>query len=163
MTNISAKSARLGLLFHQWAMVRHCSFLRTTPSLLPSAGVAVQLEPKESGIFMPLPVVEDVEGFHPNGTIFCYLPLPIHSGLPVHINGPFAVTSNRRHLQKKLEDDKTCHGVQWNKCSPARFGSFCFFKASLRMSSTLLLAIVHMLTIHCGRELAAYAKIVGLF
>ena len=89
-------------------------FSKNDPSLLPSAGVAVQLEPKESGIFMPLPVVEDVEGIYPNGTIFCYLPLPIHSGLPVHINGPFAVTSNRRHLQKKLEDDKTCYGVKWN-------------------------------------------------
>ena len=89
-------------------------FSKNDPSLLPSAGVAVQLEPKESGNFLPLPVVKDVEGFYPNGTIFCYLPLPIRSGLPVHINGPFAVTSNRRHLQKKLEDDKTCYGVKWN-------------------------------------------------
>ena len=89
-------------------------FSKNDPSLLPSAGVAVQLEPTESGNFMPLPVVKNVEGFYPNGTIFCYLPLPIRSGLPVHINGPFAVTSNRRHLQKKLEDDKTCYGVMWN-------------------------------------------------
>ena len=90
-------------------------FSKNDPSLLPSAGVAVQLEPKESGNFIPIPVVKkDDKGFHPNGTIFCYLPLPIHSGLPIHINGPFAVTSNRRHLQKKLEDDKTCYGVKWN-------------------------------------------------
>ena len=89
-------------------------FSKDDASLLPSAGVAVQLEQKESGNFLPVPVVKDVEGFYPNGTIFCYLPLPIRSGLPVHINGPFALTSNRRHLQRKLEDDKTCYGVKWN-------------------------------------------------
>ena len=49
-----------------------------------------------------------------NGTVFCYLPLPIHSGLPVCINGAFAVDSNRRRLQGKLEDDKTCYGEEWN-------------------------------------------------
>ena len=32
----------------------------------------------------------------------------------MHINGAFAVTANRRHLQEKLEDDKTCHGAEWN-------------------------------------------------
>ena len=40
------------------------------------------------------------------GTIFTYLPLPIHSGLPVHTNGAFAVTSNRRHLCERNEDGK---------------------------------------------------------
>ena len=89
-------------------------FSKNDPSLLPSAGVAIQLEPRKSDSFVPLPVVKNVSGLDPSGTIFCYLPLPIHSGLPVHINGPFAVTSNRRHLQKKLEDDKTCYGVEWN-------------------------------------------------
>ena len=90
-------------------------FAKNDPSLLPSAGVAVQLEPKESNTFLPLPVKKRVEGLHVNGTIFCYLPLPIHSGLPVHINGAFAVASNRRHLQEKVEDDKTSYGVSWNR------------------------------------------------
>ena len=56
--------------------------------------------------FLPIPAK--------NGTVFCYLPLPIHSGLPVCINGAFAVDSNRRRLQGKLEDDKTCYGEEWN-------------------------------------------------
>ncbi|XP_067047063.1 sacsin-like [Acropora muricata] len=89
-------------------------FSKNDPSLLPSASVAVQWKRNESGNFIPVPIVKDVEGSYHNGTIFCYLPLPIHSGLSIHINGPFAVTSNRRHLQKKLEDDKTCYGVKWN-------------------------------------------------
>ena len=89
-------------------------FAKNDPSLLPSAGVAVQLLATKSDTFIPSPVVKKVDGSDLKGTIFCYLPLPIHSGLPVHINGAFAVTANRRHLQEKLEDDKTSFGVKWN-------------------------------------------------
>jgi len=46
--------------------------------------------------------------------VFCYLPLPITSGLPVHINGAFAVTSNRRYLVEKVSDNKTNDLVEWN-------------------------------------------------
>ena len=88
---------------------------KNNPSLLPAAGVAVQLEPRGSNSFEPLPAVKKVDRFNVNGTIFCYLPLPIHSGLLVHINGAFAVASNRRHLLEKVEDDKTWFGVDWNK------------------------------------------------
>ena len=48
------------------------------------------------------------------GNVFCYLPLPIKSGLPVHINGAFAVTSNRRHLIEKVTDNKSNQLVEWN-------------------------------------------------
>ena len=81
-------------------------FAKSDPSLLPSGGVAVQLLLTEFNTFLPKP--------KENGTVFCYLPLPIHSGLPVFINGAFAVDSNRRRLQGKLEDDKRCYGEEWN-------------------------------------------------
>ncbi|XP_041919282.1 sacsin isoform X2 [Alosa sapidissima] len=42
------------------------------------------------------------------GEVFCYLPLRIKTGLPVHINGCFAVTSNRKEIWKT--DTKG----QWN-------------------------------------------------
>ena len=84
------------------------------PTLLPSAGVAVQLEPKEENTFFPLPVVKKIAERNVNGNIFCYLPLPIHSGLSVHINGAFAVASNRRSLQERVEDDKRWFGINWN-------------------------------------------------
>ena len=84
------------------------------PTLLPAAGVAVQMEPQEENTFFPLPVVKRVAERNLNGNIFCYLPLPIHSGLSVHINGAFAVASNRRSLQERVEDDKTWFGVDWN-------------------------------------------------
>ena len=89
-------------------------FANDDPCLLPSAGAAVQLLPTESNFFCPSPAAKTFDGLDLKGTIFCYLPLPIHSGLPVHINGAFALTSNRRHLQMKLEDDKSCYGVEWN-------------------------------------------------
>ncbi|CAG6005850.1 unnamed protein product [Menidia menidia] len=44
----------------------------------------------------------------PIGEVFCYLPLRIKTGLPVHINGCFAVTSNRKEIWKT--DTKG----QWN-------------------------------------------------
>ena len=81
-------------------------FSESDPSLLPSGGVAAQLFSLDCNTFLPTPVK--------NGTVFCYLPQPIHSGLPVCINGEFAVDSNRRRLQGKLEDDKTCYGEEWN-------------------------------------------------
>ncbi|KAL9966857.1 hypothetical protein ACROYT_G024987 [Oculina patagonica] len=89
-------------------------FVKKDLSLLPSAGVAVQLVQNGSDNCLPLPIVQSVDGYFFNGMLFCYLPLPIHSGLPVHVNGAFALAANRRHLQEKLEDDKKCYGVDWN-------------------------------------------------
>ena len=73
----------------------------------PCVGVAMCLEPSIS-----------VEGH-----IFCFLPLPKegsrHTGLPVHVNGFFALNQNRHHLkwatdqQKgKTVDDKS---ILWNE------------------------------------------------
>ena len=91
-------------------------FSENDKSLLPSAAVAIQLIPEECEKFVPKPVFDQTTGheFHHNGTVFCYLPLPIHSGLPVHVNGAFAVASSRRHLKEKTEDDKASVGVEWN-------------------------------------------------
>ena len=84
--------------------------------LPPSAGVAVQLLSNECQTLVPLPVLEHSVGCEPchGGAVFCYLPLPFHSGLPVHVNGAFAVDSNRRHLKKRTEDDKPYNEVDWN-------------------------------------------------
>ena len=34
------------------------------------------------------------------GQAFCFLPLPVRTGLPVHVNGYFEVSSNRRDIWK---------------------------------------------------------------
>ena len=45
------------------------------------------------------------------GQVFCFLPLPIHSNLPVHINGNFILNSTRRELwHSHISDDET----KWN-------------------------------------------------
>ena len=84
-------------------------------TLVPTAGVAVRLISRGLDVYVPSPVVKNIDGVDANGSIFCYLPLPIHSGLPVHINGAFAVAADRRNLERKVEDDKSCDEVNWNK------------------------------------------------
>ena len=83
-------------------------FSKQDKGLLPSAGVAVQLTLNDDSISVPV-----CRSNH-SGSVFCYLPLPIHTGLPIHVNGAFAVASNRRSLKDKTEDDKVCIGVDWN-------------------------------------------------
>ncbi|MEQ2301260.1 hypothetical protein AMECASPLE_034081, partial [Ameca splendens] len=70
---------------------------------LPIGGVAVPLQKDaETGKFSP-PQTDFV------GQAFCFLPLPIKTGLPININGTFAVMSNRKGLWES--------GVkhEWNK------------------------------------------------
>ncbi|XP_015256306.1 PREDICTED: sacsin-like, partial [Cyprinodon variegatus] len=70
---------------------------------LPIGGIAVPLQQDtETGKFFP-PKTDLI------GQAFCFLPLPIQTGLPVNINGTFAVMSNRKGLWES--------GVkhEWNK------------------------------------------------
>ena len=51
--------------------------------------------------------------FYFKGKVFCFLPLPGESGLPVHINGQFVLSSNRRSLwagDPESNDEKK----EWN-------------------------------------------------
>ena len=54
--------------------------------MIPWVGVAAKL-PTGAGGSIKLP-----------GRAFCFLPLPVHTGLPVHINGFFELSSNRRDI-----------------------------------------------------------------
>ncbi|KAK1903086.1 Sacsin [Dissostichus eleginoides] len=59
---------------------------------LPIGGIAVPLQ-KNPGTGKLAPLQTDLVG-----QAFCFLPLSIHTGLPVNVNGTFAVTSNRKGL-----------------------------------------------------------------
>ena len=83
-------------------------FAQQARGLVPAAGVAVQLTLQTISASVPISQYDN------SGAVFCYLPLPIRSGLPVHVNGTFAVASNRRSLKEKTEDDKGCAGTEWN-------------------------------------------------
>ncbi|XP_056124418.1 sacsin-like [Rhinichthys klamathensis goyatoka] len=70
----------------------------------PIGGIAVPLHKKvKTNSWSP------DESLKHDGQAFCFLPLSIETGLPVHVNGTFAVTSNRKSLWEK--------GVksEWNK------------------------------------------------
>ena len=83
-------------------------------SYLPSVGVAMGAPSTEN---LPTPDVA--------GHVFCALPLPVQkksmTGLPVHVNGFFALTQNRRHIKtpNKDQDDRsklTDKSLLWNCC-----------------------------------------------
>ena len=76
----------------------------------PLVGIAKELSPQE--VCTP-------------GQVFCFLPLPIEqksvTGLPVHVNGCFAVSQNRRHLKwptagQDLKTKGSDKSLIWNKC-----------------------------------------------
>lgn len=71
-----------------------------------------QVKPKH-GIATPLKLVSQRGKTETKfiGKVFCFLPLPIESSLPVHINGNFILNSSRVNLWYKADsDDKT----KWN-------------------------------------------------
>ena len=76
-------------------------------SFLPLGGVATQgpnpKPPRSAGVLVPSPQ---------EGKVFCYLPLPKSSHLPVHVNGHFWLNDSRRELQFS---DKEHPLKDWNK------------------------------------------------
>ena len=71
--------------------------------LLPFGGVAMQVTVEG----VPLPV---------SGRAFCFLPLPIETGLPLHVNGCFELSSNRRDLWDGTDMEGVGRQrVEWNQ------------------------------------------------
>ena len=75
--------------------------------LLPLAEVAVRLDPSKDdpGFYVP-------SNKHDMGKVFCFLPLPIRSGLPFHVNGFFSIGKDRRNISATV--DGTPESL-WNK------------------------------------------------
>ena len=67
-----------------------------------------QVKPRH-GIAFPLTPETKFESF-----VFCFLPLPIQSHLPVLINGHFILDSNRRELWKSTNPDHPDQKSTWN-------------------------------------------------
>ena len=85
--------------------------------LVPLAAVASLSS--EDGL---IPLKNSPQGFYKTGHLFCFLPLPeemVHVTLSVHINGTFALTSDRRGLLVQTEDDLGIGEASWN---PVLFG-----------------------------------------
>ena len=70
-----------------------------------------QVKPRH-GIAAPV-----VQGESPLcGQVFCFLPLPTSSELPVHVNGHFILDSSRRNLWKSTNSKELDSKSQWNQC-----------------------------------------------
>ena len=72
-------------------------YARTHQGCNPCGSAAVEINDQSENVF-----VENADG-----DLFCFLPLPIKSGFPVHVNGFFSLSSDRKHLLKSTQDDKT--------------------------------------------------------
>ena len=70
--------------------------------LVPFAEVAIQVEKKQSHL-IPKPL---------EGYAFCFLPLPIKTGLPFHVNGFFDVNHDRSGI-RSTDDER--FGRDWNE------------------------------------------------
>ena len=77
--------------------------------LHPWVGMAIPIGSNDSTVVEWLFPQQQV-----HGQAFCFLPLPIETGLPVHIHGYFAVTSDRRFLKWPKDDNKD-KDAKWNK------------------------------------------------
>ena len=87
-------------------------------SYLPTVGVAMALP---TGPKLQTPTIQ--------GHVFCFLPLPVQktslTGLPVHVNGFFALSQNRHYIkspnaeqedQERKGQQLTDKSLLWNKC-----------------------------------------------
>ncbi|XP_040465497.1 sacsin-like [Falco naumanni] len=68
----------------------------------PMAGVALPLALTADGKWVPRLDAEE-------GRVFCHLPMPVNSGLPIHVHGAFSILSNRKGLWD------TAHQGKWNR------------------------------------------------
>ena len=81
------------------------------------------------GVAMALPTGPKLQTPDIKGHVFCFLPLPMQkrslTGLPVHVNGFFALSQNRRYIKSPNADqeDREMSGRQltdksllWNRC-----------------------------------------------
>ena len=80
--------------------------LHPEEALLPIASIAISVRRNDDKSISVIPI---------EGKLFCYLPLSIKTGLPVHVHAPFCLQSNRRHLITNTCDDIDLIGAEWNK------------------------------------------------
>ena len=98
--------------------------------LLPLVGAAMELKHTEDQH-------ESSADTELCGQVFCMLPLAVEqkssTGLPVHVNGYFAVGQNRRHLRwpstgQSVSSDRS---LQWNGCLLSQLVPLCYVELVL--------------------------------
>ena len=80
--------------------------------LLPIGSIGISLKRLGDLVFSPQKVTRDGKN---SGQVFCFLPLPVETALPFHINGYFAVTSSRQQLRTQDVNDIRDKNALWNE------------------------------------------------
>ena len=110
---------------HEWLVVNQVGSdsdevmnLAEKQHILPWVGTAVDLKYSFS-----------------NGRIFCVLPLPVEDQAPfsVHINGTFAISSNRRSLKWEAQERKGDEEGTWNKLLVEKCLPSCYIKLVIEL------------------------------
>ncbi|XP_011402966.1 PREDICTED: sacsin-like [Amphimedon queenslandica] len=75
-----------------------------------------------------------------NGRVFCVLPLPVEDLAPfhVHVNGTFAISSNRRSLKWEAQERKGDEEGTWNKYLVEKCLPSCYFKLVSELMELLI-------------------------
>ena len=100
------------------------------------------------GVAMALPTGPKLQTPDIKGHVFCFLPLPVQkrslTGLPVHVNGFFALSQNRRYIKSPNADQEdrettgrklTDKSLLWNRC--------LLEEAIPRAYATMILEAIH--------------------
>ena len=102
--------------YEQWLVSSHTDTITFNHTRkYATAAVACQLEcpngdlhSRNKTVYTPVPIT---------GEVFCFLPLTLHTGLPVHVSANFAVASNRKGIRSSDEESYShnCRkDIQWN-------------------------------------------------
>ncbi|KAK3583156.1 hypothetical protein CHS0354_027567 [Potamilus streckersoni] len=83
-------------------------------SVVPLGAVALLINKDEKNHIIPEKVDKSPFGFYKESHFFCFLPMPLGTKLPVHINATFAVTSDRKQLRVFTQDENQTIESQWN-------------------------------------------------
>ncbi|KAL3881099.1 hypothetical protein ACJMK2_027561 [Sinanodonta woodiana] len=87
---------------------------KLTKSVVPLGAVALLVDKDKNSCIMPRSVNQSPLGFYKESHFFCFLPLPLTTTLPVHINATFAVTSDRKQLRVSTQDENKTVESEWN-------------------------------------------------
>eukprot|EP01119_Soliformovum_irregulare_P012369 TRINITY_DN3204_c0_g1_i4.p1 TRINITY_DN3204_c0_g1~~TRINITY_DN3204_c0_g1_i4.p1 ORF type:complete len:1563 (+),score=556.25 TRINITY_DN3204_c0_g1_i4:193-4689(+) len=73
------------------------------------------------------------------GRAYCFLPLPIDTGLPIHVNAFFALSSNRRSLWMGQDSQGSAHDkIKWNLCTLTKTLPFLYGQLLFLLTNEIL-------------------------
>ena len=132
---ISEWDLNLGNADHKWLV---CNCINTENERLEELSAKLKLLPW-MGVARPLTYFGSQALEELDGRIFCFLPLPpdVHTGLPVHVNGAFGLTDNRRGLKwpgPECRDD----AAEWNELLLEYVGSIAYTSLLLSLQQLML-------------------------